>query len=66
MGGLITAVGFAAGIITAISLRTFFNIFISESLISILAALPLMALKEGYSLINIPFIGLINCGICYS
>jgi len=66
MGGLITAVGFAAGIITAISLRTFFNIFISESLISVLAALPLMALKEGYSFINIPFIGLINCGICYS
>jgi UDP-N-acetylglucosamine--dolichyl-phosphate N-acetylglucosaminephosphotransferase len=98
MGGLITAVGFAAGIIIAISLRTFFNIFLSASLTSILAALatvlivviigifddlmsmrqwvkailpvfaalPLMALKEGYSLINIPYIGLINCGICYS
>lgn len=98
MGGLITAVGFAAGIITAISLRTFFNIFLSASLTSILAALttvlivviigifddlmsmrqwvkailpvfaalPLMALKEGYSLINIPYIGLINCGIYYS
>jgi UDP-N-acetylglucosamine--dolichyl-phosphate N-acetylglucosaminephosphotransferase len=98
MGGLITAVGFAAGIIIAISLRTFFNIFLSASLTSILAALatvlivviigifddlmsmrqwvkailpvfaalPLMALKEGYSLINIPYIGLINCSICYS
>jgi UDP-N-acetylglucosamine--dolichyl-phosphate N-acetylglucosaminephosphotransferase len=98
MGGIIAANGFAAGIIAAITLRTFFNIFLIVNLTSILAALatvlivviigifddlvpirqsvkailpafaalPLMALKEGYSLINIPYIGLINCGICYS
>ena len=98
MGGLITAVGFSAGIITAIALRTFFNTFLTASLTSILAALatvlivviigvfddlisirqsvkailpvfaalPLMALKEGYSLIRIPCVGIINFGIFYS
>jgi UDP-N-acetylglucosamine--dolichyl-phosphate N-acetylglucosaminephosphotransferase len=98
MGGVVTATGFAAGIITAIAFRTFLSILHSTSLISILAALatilivviigifddlvpirqsikailpvfaalPLMAIKEGYSVMNIPFIGLINCGICYS
>ncbi len=98
MGGLITVVGFSAGIITAIALRTFFDIFLSASLASILAAfatvlivvvigifddlvpirqsvkailpvfaaLPLMAIKEGHVLMNIPYIGLINFGIFYS
>lgn len=98
MGGIVTATGFAAGIITAIALRTFLNTFLLASLTSILAALatvlivviigifddlvpirqsvkailpvfaalPLMALKEGYVLMRIPCIGLINCGIFYS
>ena len=98
MGGLIIAVGFGAGIVFAIFLRTFFDLFLSVSLTSILAvlstvlivviigvfddlisisqrvkaflpmfaALPLMALKEGYSMMRIPFVGLINFGIFYS
>ena len=98
MGGLITAVGFSAGIIFAIFLRTFYNFFLSASLASILAALatvlivviigvfddlisirqsvkailpvfaalPLMALKEGYSLIRIPCVGIVNFHIFYS
>lgn len=97
MGGLVMAAGFGAGIIFAISLRTFFDLFLSVSLTTILAvlstilivviigvfddlismrqwikaiipvfaALPLMAIKEGYSLMRIPFIGLINFGIFY-
>ena len=98
MGGLIIAVGFGAGIVFAIFLRTFFDLFLSVSLTSILAvlstvlivviigvfddlismrqwikavipvfaALPLMALKEGYSMMRIPFVGLIDFGIFYS
>ncbi|MBA7514958.1 putative undecaprenyl-phosphate N-acetylglucosaminyl 1-phosphate transferase [subsurface metagenome] len=98
MGGLIIAAGFGVGIIFAIFLRTFFDLFLSVSLTSILAvlstvlivviigvfddlisirqwikaiipafaALPLMALKEGYSMMRIPFVGLIDFGIFYS
>lgn len=97
MGGLVIAAGFGTGIIFAIGLRTFFDLFLSVSLTSILAvlstvlivviigvfddlismkqwikalmpvfaALPLMALKEGYSMMRIPFIGLIEFGIFY-
>ena len=97
MGGLVMAAGFGAGIIFTITLRTFFDLFLSVSLTSILAvlstvlivaiigvfddlismkqwikaflpvfaALPLMALKEGYSMMRIPFIGLIEFGIFY-
>jgi len=98
MGGLVIAAGFGAGIVFAIFLRTFFDLFLSVSLTSILAvlstvlivviigvfddlismrqwikaimpafaALPLMALKEGYSMMRIPFVGLIDFGIFYS
>src|SRR5665648_259855 len=97
MGGLVIAVGFGAGIIFTIALRTFFDLFLSISLTSILAvlstvmivviigvfddlismkqwikafipvfaALPLMALKEGYSAMRIPFMGMIDFGILY-
>jgi len=97
MGGLMIAAGFGAGVIFAISLRTFFDVFLSVSLISILAvlstvlivviigvfddlisiqqwikaimpvfaALPLMAIKEGYSMMRIPFVGMIDFGIFY-
>ncbi len=97
MGGLMIAAGFGAGIVTAIFLRTFFDLFLSVSLTSILAALstilivviigvfddlisisqrvkaflpvfaalPLMAIKEGYSVIRIPFMGIVNFGIFY-
>jgi UDP-N-acetylglucosamine--dolichyl-phosphate N-acetylglucosaminephosphotransferase len=97
MGGLMLAAGFGAGIIFAISLRTFFDLFLSVSLTSILAvlstvlivviigvfddlismrqwikaimpvfaALPLMAIKEGYSMMRIPFVGMIDFGIFY-
>ena len=97
MGGLVIAVGFGAGIIFTITLRTFFDLFLSVSLTSILAvlstvmivviigvfddlismkqwikaflpvfaALPLMALKEGYSVMRIPFMGMIDFGILY-
>ena len=97
MGGLVTAVGFGAGIVVAIALRSFFNLFLSISLTSILAALatvlivviigvfddlvsirqrvkaimpafaalPLMAIKEGYSLIRIPLVGMIDFGMFY-
>ena len=97
MGGLMIAAGFGAGIVFAIFLRTFFDLFLSVGLTSILAvlstvlivviigvfddlismkqwikapipvfaALPLMALKEGYSMMRIPFIGLIEFGIFY-
>jgi len=97
MGGLIMAAGFGAGIVFAVFLRTFCNMFLSISIVSILAvlatvlivvligifddlisirqitktflpifaALPLMVIKEGYSLIRIPCIGLINFGVFY-
>jgi len=97
MGGLVIAAGFGVGIVFAIFLRTFFDLFLSVNLISILAALstvlivviigvfddlisirqwikaimpvfaalPLMALKEGYSMMRIPFIGLIEFGVFY-
>jgi len=97
MGGLVTAAGFGAGIIFAIALRTFFDLFLSVSLtpvlailstvlivviigvfddlisirqwikaiIPVFAALPLMAIKEGYSIMRIPFIGMIDFGIFY-
>jgi len=97
MGGLVIAAGFGVGIVFAIFLRTFFDLFLSVSLTSILAvlstvlivviigvfddlisirqwikaiipvfaALPLMALKEGYSMMRIPFVGLIEFGIFY-
>ncbi|MHC2995257.1 MAG: hypothetical protein IBV53_07145 [Candidatus Atribacteria bacterium] len=97
MGGLMIAVGLGAGIIFAISLRTFFDLFLSVGLTTILAvlstvlivviigvfddlisirqwikaimpvfaALPLMAIKEGYSLMRIPFVGIIDFGIFY-
>lgn len=97
MGGLVIAAGFGVGIVFSIFLRTFFDLFLSVNLTSILAALstvlivviigvfddlisirqwikaiipvfaalPLMALKEGYSMMRIPFIGLIEFGIFY-
>ena len=97
MGGLVIAAGFGVGIVFTIFLRTFFNLFLSVNLTSILAvlstvlivviigvfddlismrqwikavmpvfaALPLMALKEGYSMMRIPFVGLIEFGIFY-
>ena len=97
MGGLVMAAGFGAGIIFTITLRTFFDLFLSVSLTSILAvlstvlivviigvfddlismkqwikaflpvfaALPLMAIKEGYSVMRIPFMGMIDFGILY-
>jgi len=97
MGGLVIAAGFGVGIVFAIFLRTFFDLFLSVSLTSILAvlstvlivviigvfddlismrqwikaimpvfaALPLMALKEGYSMMRIPFVGLVEFGIFY-
>ena len=97
MGGLMIAAGFGAGIVTSIFLRTFFDLFLSVSLTSILAALstilivviigvfddlisisqrvkaflpafaalPLMAIKEGYSMIRIPFLGIVNFGVFY-
>ena len=98
MGGLVIAASFGVGIVFAIFLRTFFDLFLSVSLTSILAvlstvlivviigvfddlismqqwikgiipafaALPLMAIKEGYSMMRIPFVGLIDFGIFYS
>ncbi len=97
MGGLVIAAGFGAGMVFAIFLRTFFDLFLSVSLTSILAvlstvlivviigvfddlismrqwikalipvfaALPLMAIKEGYSMMRIPFVGMIEFGIFY-
>ena len=97
MGGLVIAAGFGVGIVFAIFLRTFFDLFLSVSLTSILAvlstvlivviigvfddlismrqwikaimpvfaALPLMAIKEGYSMMRIPFVGLVEFGIFY-
>jgi len=97
MGGLVIAAGFGVGIVFAIFLRTFFDLFPSVSLTSILAvlstilivviigvfddlismqqwikaimpvfaALPLMALKEGYSMMKIPFLGIVEFNIFY-
>ena len=97
MGGLVIAAGLGVGIVFAIFLRTFFDLFLSVSLTSILAvlstvlivviigvfddlismrqwikaiipifaALPLMAIKEGYSLMKIPGLEIINFGIFY-
>jgi UDP-N-acetylglucosamine--dolichyl-phosphate N-acetylglucosaminephosphotransferase len=97
MGGLVIAASFGAGMVFAIFLRTFFDLFLSVSLTSILAvlstvlivviigvfddlisirqwikaiipvfaALPLVALKEGYSMMRIPFVGMIDFGIFY-
>jgi len=97
MGGLVLAAGFGAGIVFALFLRTFFDLFLAVSLSSILAvlstvlivviigvfddlisisqrvkaflpafaALPLVAIKEGYSMIRIPFLGIINFSIFY-
>ena len=97
MGGLMMATGFCAGIISAIALCSFFDLFPSIDLTSIyavlstilivvligvfddlisirqgikavmpvFAALPLMAIKEGYSIMYIPLIGIINFGIFY-
>lgn len=97
MGGLVIAASFGAGMVFSIFLRTFFDLFLSVSLTSILAvlstvlivviigvfddlisirqwikaiipvfaSLPLMALKEGYSMMRIPFVGMIDFGIFY-
>ena len=97
MGGLVIAAGFGVGIVFTIFLRTFFDIFLSLNLTSVLAvlatilivviigvfddlisvrqwikaiipvfaALPLMAFKEGYSMMRIPFVGLVEFGIFY-
>ena len=97
MGGLVIAAGFGAGIVFAIFLRAFYDLFLSVSLLSVLAvlatvlivvligifddlisirqitkaflpifaALPLMAIKVGYSLMRIPCIGLVNFGVFY-
>jgi len=37
-----------------------------KAIIPVFAALPLMALKEGYSMMRIPFVGLIDFGIFYT
>lgn len=97
MGGLVIAAGFGAGIIFAIGLRTFFDVFLSVSLTSILAvlstvlivviigvfddlisirqwikaimpvfaALPLIAIKEGFTVMKVPFIGFADFGLFY-
>ncbi len=97
MGGLVIAAGFGAGIIFAIGLRTFFDLFLSVSLTSILAvlstvlivviigvfddlisirqwikaimpvfaALPLIAIKEGFTVMKVPFIGFADFGLFY-
>lgn len=36
-----------------------------KAIIPVFAALPLMAIKEGYSIMRIPFVGMINFGIFY-
>jgi UDP-N-acetylglucosamine--dolichyl-phosphate N-acetylglucosaminephosphotransferase len=36
-----------------------------KAIIPVFAALPLMALKEGYSMMRIPFVGMIDFGIFY-
>jgi len=37
-----------------------------KAIIPVFAALPLMAIKEGYSMMRIPFVGLIDFGIFYT
>ena len=98
MGGLATVVGFSAGIIVAVALNSFTNLFyfinlqpvlavfstvlvavligILDDLISLrqwiktiaplFSALPLMAVKVGYSTMIIPFVGKVDFGIIYS
>ncbi len=98
MGGLVMVAGFGVGIFTVIAVKTFFNIFPSIDLISILvalstilivvligifddlvsmpqqvkafmpllAALPLIVIKEGSTFIKIPFLGNINFGLLYT
>jgi UDP-N-acetylglucosamine--dolichyl-phosphate N-acetylglucosaminephosphotransferase len=98
MGGLVMVAGFGAGIFTVIAVKTFFNIFPSVDLISILvasstilivtligifddlvsmpqqikafmpllAALPLIVIKEGSTFMMIPFLGKINFGLLYT
>lgn len=98
MGGLVIVAGFGAGIFTVIAVKTFFNIFPSVDLISILvalstilivvligifddlvsmpqqikafmpllAALPLIVIKEGSTFMMIPFLGKINFGLLYT
>ena len=98
MGGLVIVAGFGAGIFTVIAVKTFFNIFPSVDLISILvalstilivvligifddlvsmpqqvkafmpllAALPLIVIKEGSTFIRLPFWGNVNFGLLYT
>ena len=98
MGGLVMVAGFGAGIFTVIAVKTFFNIFPSVDLISILvalstilivvligifddlvsmpqqvkafmpllAALPLIVIKEGSTFIRLPFWGNVNFGLLYT
>lgn len=69
MGGSIIAIGFIAGIIMVIV--GVFDDLISikqriKALIPVFSALPLIAIKEGYTVMNIPFLGLFDFGIFYS
>lgn len=98
MGGLVMVAGFGAGIFTVIAVKTFFDIFPSVDLISILvalstilivvligifddlvsmpqqvkafmpllAALPLIVIKEGSTFIRLPFWGNVNFGLLYT
>ena len=98
MGGLVIVAGFGAGIFTVIAVKTFFNIFPSIDLISVLvalssilivvligifddlvsmpqqikafmpllAALPLIVIKEGSTFIRLPFWGNVNFGLLYT
>lgn len=98
MGGLVIVAGFGAGMFTVIAVKTFFNIFPSVDLISILvalstilivvligifddlvsmpqqvkafmpllAALPLIVIKEGSTFIRLPFWGNVNFGLLYT
>jgi UDP-N-acetylglucosamine--dolichyl-phosphate N-acetylglucosaminephosphotransferase len=98
MGGLVVVAGFGAGIFTVIAVKTFFNIFPSVDLISILvalstilivvligifddlvsmpqqvkafmpllAALPLIVIKEGSTFVMVPFWGNVNFGLLYT
>ncbi len=98
MGGLVMVAGFGAGIFTVIAVKTFFDIFPSVDLISILvalstilivvligifddlvsipqhvkafmpllAALPLIVIKEGSTFIRLPFWGNVNFDLLYT
>jgi UDP-N-acetylglucosamine--dolichyl-phosphate N-acetylglucosaminephosphotransferase len=98
MGGLVIIAGFGAGIFTVIAGKTFFDIFPSIDLISVLvalssilivvligifddlvsmpqrvkafmpvlAALPLIVIKEGSVFMKFPFFGNINFGLFYT